>query len=124
MSIIKFERKENEAATPCEHTHINIDRVNKTIMCRDCNEPANPFDALMDYSDALDDHNESLDAYRDRLNEYQERLERDAARNQIVARRLENRKRTTCHHCDKMTDINIKEPKLWEAHEEMVNGSI
>ena len=122
MSIIKFERKENEAATPCEHTHINIDRVNKTIMCRDCNEPANPFDALMDYSDALDDHNESLDAYRDRLNEYRERLERDAARNQIVARRLENRKRTKCHHCDKITNINIKEPRLSDVNAEVAKG--
>lgn len=123
VSIIKFERKENEAVTPCEHTHMNIDRVNKTITCRDCNEPTNPFDGLMDYSDALDDHKESLDAYRDRLDVYRKSLEQDAARNQIVARRLENRKRTKCHHCDKITNINIKEPRLSDINAEVAKGA-
>lgn len=117
MTIIKFQKKEYEVVNSCEHNRINIDRANKQITCRDCDIELDAFDAIMSYSDALDD-------WAKRLDEYAEDTKRDAARNQIVARRLENKKRTKCHHCDQMTEIKIKEPTLWESHEEMVKGLV
>lgn len=111
MSVIKFKKREYEVVTSCEHNRINIDRANKSIVCRDCETVLDPFDGIMSYSDALDDYKKQLDTWR-------ESLERDTARNQIVARRLENRQRTKCHHCDKVTLINIKEPTLFETHAE------
>ncbi|KRU23265.1 hypothetical protein [Psychrobacter piscatorii] len=112
MSIIKFKKKEYQVVTSCEHNSINIDRANKQITCRDCEVVLDPFDAIMGYSDALDD-------WAKRLDKYAEDTKRDFARNQIVARRLENKKRTKCHHCDQMTEIKIKEPTLWETHAEI-----
>lgn len=117
MSIIKFEKKEYQVVTSCEHNKISIDRANKQITCRDCGIELDPFDAIMGYSDALDDWAKRLDKYADDT-------KRDFARNQIVARRLENKKKTKCHHCGEVTDIKIKEPTLWESHEEMVKGSV
>lgn len=117
MSIIKFEKKEYTVRTSCEHNHILIDRANQSITCRDCSIKLDPFTAIMDYSDELDD-------YARRLDEYRESTERMVARNKIVDRRLENKKRTKCHHCEQMTEIKVKEPTLWESHEEMVKGSV
>lgn len=117
MTIIKFQKKEYEVVNSCEHNRINIDRGNKQITCRDCDIELDAFDAIMSYSDALDD-------WAKRLDKYAEDTKRDFARNQIVARRLENKKRTKCHHCDQITEIKIKEPTLWESHEEMVKGLV
>ena len=115
MSIIKFEKKEYAVIRSCEHSQIDIDRANKSIACRKCHVVLDPFDEIMNYSDGLTQYKKELDEYR-------EQTSRDAARNKIVARRLENKKRTKCHHCDQMTEIKIKEPTLWESHEEMVKG--
>lgn len=117
MSIIKFEKKEYQVVTSCEHNNVSIDRANKQITCRDCDTVLDTFDAIMGYSDALDDWAKRLDKYADDT-------KRDFARNQIVARRLENKKKTKCHHCGEVTDIKIKEPTLWESHEEIVKGSV
>lgn len=115
MGIIKFEKKEYEVITSCEHNIISINKSNKTLTCSDCNEVLDPFDAIMGYSDALDD-------YKKRLDKYADEAELRVARNNIVARRLKKRKRTKCNHCDKMTDINIKEPTLFDIHAEMKGG--
>ncbi|MBH0095945.1 hypothetical protein I6E61_06025 [Psychrobacter sp. NZS113] len=112
MGVIKFQKKEYEVVTSCEHNIISIDRSNKSITCRDCKEVLDPFNAIMDYSDALDD-------YKKRLDKYADEAEKRVARNNIVARRLESRKRTKCHHCNKITEINIKEPTLFDVHAEM-----
>ena len=117
MSIIKFEKKEYRVVTSCEHNNVSIDRANKRITCRDCDAVLDPFDAIMGYSDALDDWAKRLDKYADDT-------KRDFARNQIVARRLENKKKTKCHHCGEVTEIKVKEPTLWESHEEMAKGSV
>lgn len=117
MSIIKFQKKEYVVSTSCEHNNVNIDRANKQITCRDCDVALDPFDTIMNYSDALDDWAKRLDKYADDT-------KRDFSRNQIVARRLENKKRTKCQHCEKVTEIKIKEPTLWESHAEMVKGSV
>lgn len=117
MSIIKFEKKEYAVITSCGHHQINIDRATKKITCRNCDEELDAFDEIMNYSDGLSNYKKELDEYR-------ERTDRDAARNRMVARRLENKKRTKCHHCDQMTEIKVKEPTLWEAHAEMAKGSV
>lgn len=117
MSIIKFEKREYQVITSCEHHQITIDRANKKITCRSCDIELDPFDEIMNYSDGLSNYKKELDEYR-------ERTDRDAAHNRIVARRLENKKRTKCHHCDQMTEIKVKKPTLWESHEEMVKGSV
>ena len=117
MSIIKFEKREYQVITSCEHHQITIDRANKKITCRSCDIELDPFDEIMNYSDALTNYKKELDEYR-------EKTAREAARNQIVARRLENKKKTKCHHCGEVTDIKIKAPTLWDSHEEMVKGSV
>lgn len=117
MSIIKFKKKEQEVAMPCTHDSLNIDRANKQITCRDCDAVLDPFEEIMNYSDALDDFREQLEFIRGRL-------QQDSARNQIVARRLENKQRTKCQHCKKMTEVKIKEPTLLETREEMTKGSL
>ena len=115
MHIIKFKKKDYEVITSCEHSSISIDRANKSITCRNCSALLDPFDTAMEYLDALDE-------YKDKLNAYRESLVKDTSRNQILARRLENRKRTKCHHCAKMTNIKIKEPTLLEVHAETKEG--
>lgn len=117
MSIIKFKKKEQEVATPCTHDSLSIDRVNKQITCRDCDAVLDPFEEIMNYSDALDDFREQLEFIRGQL-------QQDSARNQIVARRLENKQRTKFQHCNKMTEVKIKEPTILEMREEMVKGSV
>ena len=115
MSIIEFKQKQYAVINSCEHNSISIDRANKSITCKDCNIALDPFDAIMDFSDALDD-------YKERLDKYADDTAREAAKNKIIARRLENKKRTKCHHCNEVTEIRIKEPTLWESHVEMVKG--
>ena len=112
MKIIKFKKKIYEIINSCEHSSIRIDRANKLITCRDCSTLLDPFDTAMEYLDALDE-------YKDKLNAYREGLLRDTSRNKLLMRRIENRKRTKCHHCAKMTSLSIKEPTLWEVHAEV-----
>lgn len=112
MDIRKFKGKVYEVVSSCDHAKINIDRATRTIRCMVCFELLDPFDTAMNYVDALDE-------YTDKLNAYRERLVRETARNKLLARRLENRKRTKCNHCNKMTNIKIKEPTLLEIRAEI-----
>lgn len=115
MTIIKFEKREYEVVRSCEHNNIKIDRANKQITCKDCDAVLDPFEAIMNYSDALED-------YKRQLDDYLETTERSVAQYKIMERRIDKRKKTKCEHCKKMTDINIKEPTLWEIHDEMRKG--
>lgn len=108
MNIIKFNKREYEVVSSCEHARINIDKATRTIRCMVCFELLDPFTTAIEYVDGLDEYKERLDAYR-------EDLIREKARNKLLARKLENRKRTKCNHCAKMTRINLKEPTLSEV---------
>lgn len=112
MKIIKFNKREYEVTNSCEHARINIDRATRTIRCMVCFELLDPFTTAIEYVDGLDEYKERLDAYR-------EDLIREKARNKLLARKLENRKRTKCSHCDRMTNLKVKEPTLLEIHAEV-----
>jgi len=112
MSVIKFEQKEFQVVNSCEHDNLVIDRANKSITCKDCKTALDPFDAIMSYSDALDD-------WAKRLERYSEDTKREAAKNKIIERRLDGKRKTKCHHCNQVTEVRIKQPTLWEVHAEM-----
>lgn len=115
MKIIKFNKREYEVVNSCEHARINIDRATRTIRCMVCFELLDPFTTAIEYVDGLDEYKERLDAYR-------EDLIREKARNKLLARKLENRKRTKCSHCTKMTNIKVKEPTILEVRAEVEGG--
>ena len=53
------------------------------------------------------------------MEKHREDLIREKARNRLLARKLEIRKRTKCSHCAKMTNIKIKEPTILEVRAEV-----
>ena len=88
-SRISFESKrQNYDPDKCQHNKVYIDEDEAFLTCRDCGEPLNPIHWLY----RLHTQENLLDYRIDSLRE--------------LAKKLENKTRTKCQHCGKMTNIN------------------
>lgn len=74
----------------CQHTNIELDITVTTIQCIDCGQQINPVAWIYMLINEWHEYERAAKAYLEALKEYQERS------------------RTKCSHCGKMTDIRPK----------------
>ena len=74
----------------CRHIKVIIDEENSTVECKDCGEKLNPIWVLSRYATE------------------ETKLKREIDYLRRMRKALEDKHRTKCKHCGKMTDVNVK----------------
>lgn len=90
-NLVEFKRIDSKK---CQHIRVEIDTKEVELTCKDCGVKVNP---VLWIKDSL----QYFQRVQNSVNEEREKLKQDKAE-------LENRARTKCQHCNKMTGINLK----------------
>lgn len=92
-NIISLSKKRIEYRG-CKHHSMIIDPELDTVSCKDCKEKLNPMAVLARFAGEEKTFRAEL-IYKTR------RLD-------TIAKKLDEKRRTKCHHCGSMTPVNIK----------------
>ncbi len=84
----------------CQHKKILIDRDLSFVKCRECNEKLNPVMVLARFAE---EENNLL-----------HQLRNDAVKFNNISQKLDEKQRTKCDHCGRITRVNIDmKPNEW-----------